>query len=999
MFKRMLLLILMLFAVASYAQLKKSGQQASIIEAQYKTELHKKIKLNNYAVTDNQKKFDFYYYDINLDLDPSKQLLVGHVGFAAHVVDGPVSHVELDLLDNMTVDSVVSNGNKLSFSHDGDLLSIQLPGEMETGSTAKAVVYYRGRPARSGLGSFAFDNYGGKPMIWTLSEPFGARNWWPCKDAPIDKADSVDIKITVPAEMIAASNGNLISTTEANGKKTYWWHEGYPITTYLVSLAIYEYDVSYDWYVNAENDSMPLHFYSFPDVAQAVDPINKATKHMIAYFAETFGEYPFIDEKYGHAMFLWGGAMEHQTLSSMGAYFEDIVVHELAHQWFGDMITCEDFHHIWLNEGFATYCETLWFEFKDGIEGRKYARNQTRYYGPGTIYVEDTENDDIFSGQLSYNKASWVLHMLRFYMGDETFFEFLRTYYQRFQYSTINTEQFRDLAEEVSGLDLDTFFQQWIYEEGSPFYKYIWLSEEQPDGTYKVKLSVSQVQEYSTIFALPIDITIHTTSGDSVVRIFNDQKAQNYEFVLSEKPTKVILDEEEWLLRRVQPISTPVLNAQIVAVNDSSGNNNGEFEPGEEIKLVIEIANFGLPAESITGQLSTDDPDITITNPEVAFGNLGLGESISNQKSPYLLTASPGARSHIAKLVLQLATGDGYRETIKLNLNLGQANVLLVDDDAGEDYEQYVQQFAVDAGILTKTWTIAQAEGITLEELQRYEAVVWFTGDDRTTSLTADEQSLLTNYLNSGGRLLLSGQNIGYDLVEDGTPADTAFYSSVLHSRYVADSGSETMVIGNRQDTFFRTLVVYLEGQHGGARNQNSRDVIEPIEPAVMALSYIPSFDVAGIIYEDLATGSRLFYTSFGIEGIAGPTPLSASQFMDKALTWLLGHTTVEKKPAVFVPDDFTVLQNYPNPFNPTTEIRFSLPGIGHVEVTIYNTVGQVVKQLLTGQAEAGWHTVSWDGSNELNRQVASGLYVGTISYKTISGSQQVETIKMVKLQ
>ena len=288
-----------------------------------------------------------------------------------------------------------------------------------TGETVTVSVTYSGNPAGE---SFGWDSHGGQPMIWTLSEPFGARDWWPCKDVNNDKADSVDIRVTVPDNLIVASNGLLVSDVDNGATRTFHWHTDYPIATYLVSLAMpplhhvlatgtRRWPAATRWRCSSS---------STPTIYDDVQATYALTVPMIEAFAQGFGEYPFVDEKYGHAEFTWGGGMEHQTFTSLGGWSEDLISHELAHQWWGDMITCADFDHIWLNEGFATWGEAYWKEQTDGLRHlpavhghrrllRRAARSSSRI----------PLNDNIFDGNLSYNKGSWVVHMLRGVLGDD----------------------------------------------------------------------------------------------------------------------------------------------------------------------------------------------------------------------------------------------------------------------------------------------------------------------------------------------------------------------------------------------------------------------------------------------------------------------------------------------------------------------------------------------------------------------------------------------------
>ena len=220
--------------------------------------------------------------------------------------------------------------------------------------------------------------------------------------------------------------------------------------------------------------------------------VQSKVKTMIGVYATQFGPYPFVDEKYGHAEFVFGGGMEHQTCSSMGSFSEFVVAHELGHQWWGDMITCRDFHHIWLNEGFATYTEAIWAESQGGLAAYKADLAQNKFFGPGSVWVpDDTDEARIFSSDLSYDKGSWVLHMLRSHFGDDLFRRAVKTYLERHSLSTVTTDDLRQVFEEVSGQPLDRFFDQWLYHGGAPELKvtYEWLAKER-----LARVTVAQTQ-------------------------------------------------------------------------------------------------------------------------------------------------------------------------------------------------------------------------------------------------------------------------------------------------------------------------------------------------------------------------------------------------------------------------------------------------------------------------------------------------------------------------
>jgi aminopeptidase N len=333
-------------------------------------------------------------------------------------VNESISQLEINLLDNMVVDSVLTKNFQANFNHTNDMILITLDRSYNPGEKAGVRIYYRGNPTQTGFGSFGFDRIADQPMIWSLSEPFGARNWWPCKDIPADKADSVDIRITVPEPLVVVSNGILRSVVSENNKKTYWWHEKYPITTYLVSVAIHPYAKFSDSLEVVPGKIMHIDYYVFPSEIDNARQAYSKTKDMITIFSDLFGPYPFFEEKYGHAQFVGGANMEHQTISSLRTYNEYTIAHELAHQWWGNLITCRDFGHIWLNEGFATYSEALWAEFYYGKQAYWENINRNQYFGGGTIFVTQMNVSTIFNFDRSYRKGSWILHMLRHVVGD-----------------------------------------------------------------------------------------------------------------------------------------------------------------------------------------------------------------------------------------------------------------------------------------------------------------------------------------------------------------------------------------------------------------------------------------------------------------------------------------------------------------------------------------------------------------------------------------------------
>jgi len=510
-----------------------------------------------------ESKIDVTYYGLVLSVTNSPRNITGDVTVNAKVDTFSINNFFLDLQDVLTVDSVLLNGISTSYTHSNDELHIDLDRTYNLGEEISVEVFYHGVPGSSGFGSFEFGTHNGTPIIWTLSEPYGTSDWFPCKDTPADKADSSDVWITVVESLIPIANGTLENITiNGNGTHTYYWKNHHPISQYLISLAMTNYHQYDTYYHYSPTDSMVITHYTYPESFNGLKPLLDETDDMIEVFSEKFGEYPFLDERYGHAEMEWGGAMEHQTCSSMGFWGTGVVSHELSHQWYGDMITCKDWHHIWLNEGFATYAEGVYLEAKNGQGSynsfinseMNYARNAN-----GTIWVQNINSvGEIFNGPRSYSKGGMVLHMLRGVVGDSTtFFDIMRAYSSDpdLKYGVATTEDFQAVAESVYGQSLDYFFQEWIYGENYPVY-HVWWSYSHVSGqTYRMYLNITQeVNSNPSFFTMPVQIKVNTSLGDTVVSVFNNEQNQDFQFDVLGTPLSIVFDPDNWILKTVGSI-------------------------------------------------------------------------------------------------------------------------------------------------------------------------------------------------------------------------------------------------------------------------------------------------------------------------------------------------------------------------------------------------------------------------------------------------------------
>ncbi|MFO7446252.1 MAG: M1 family aminopeptidase [Ignavibacteriaceae bacterium] len=537
--------------------------------------------------------FDVTYYKLDLAISYIPQMLKGKVTVAANILSDNTREIFLDLSGSLSVDSVLSGFNLLAFRHANDKLNITLPGDYNFGDRFILDIFYQGVPIATGMGSFVFDIHNGNPSIWTLSEPYGARDWWPCKDTPGDKADSSDVWITCSSELTAVSNGKLIETVDnGNGTHTFKWKNSYPIAHYLISLAISNYTIYKQYFKYSARDSMEVVHYIYPEVFNNIKNNLDLTVGMLEIFSDLFGPYPFLKEKYGHAQFGRGG-MEHQTISSMGNFNVSVIAHELAHQWFGDKITCKNWENIWLNEGFATYSEALYEEALSGDKGYKIVINskmESARRAVGSIFVENIFFiNEIFNGARSYDKGGVVLHMLRGVTGDSVFFKILKDYLNdpELAYGVAETEDFQRVAENVFGSSLQYFFDEWIYGENYPKYNINWAFSHAGNNLYNINISVSQFSNTNPrFFTMPLPFRIKTPDTDTTFTLFNNMQDQTFQIVLEGEPTEFLFDPDNFILKDV--IIKDPINFLKPGEHVLRQNYPNPFNP-------VTVISFGLP--------------------------------------------------------------------------------------------------------------------------------------------------------------------------------------------------------------------------------------------------------------------------------------------------------------------------------------------------------------------------------------------------------------------
>ena len=497
------------------------------------------------AVSSN---YDVKYYRCRWNIDPSMAKVSGNITMF-FLPQSPVDSLQMDASITLSIDSVFYHAAKITFNQQtGDVLQINFPSTIL--ALDSITVFYHGTPQATGFGSFVQSTHGPNytPVIWTLSEPYGAKDWWPCKMTLTDKADSIDTYMTVPAGNKAAGNGLLKEIIPEGTNNTYHWKHRHPIAAYLIALAVTDY-VSYEDTANVQHGKLPVLYYTYPEDSANSRTTDTSLLKVIHYYDSLFIPYAFSDEKYGCAEFGWGGGMEHQTMSFVGGFFMELLAHELAHQWFGDRITCGSWHDIWLNEGFAVYCTAISLTTLNGPSYFKAWKQQiassVTSLRNGSVYVDDTTSvSRIFDGRLTYNKGAFLLHMLRCMLGDSLFFQGLRNYLNDplLAYSFSKTAGLQHHLEVASGISLTAFINQWFYGQGYPSYLVLYHQEE--NNQLKITIKQSTSDNSVSFFEMPLPIEFKGQGKDTTIVFNHTSSGQVFYVNLTFKPDSILIDPD-----------------------------------------------------------------------------------------------------------------------------------------------------------------------------------------------------------------------------------------------------------------------------------------------------------------------------------------------------------------------------------------------------------------------------------------------------------------------
>jgi aminopeptidase N len=517
---------------------------------------------------------DVLHYDIDIALNPTAQTIGGTVTMRFRAT-ASLSVVKMRLYRNLKVTALKVDGQAAaSTKRKRDDIQFNLNPAAAEGSEHEVSVSYGGTPTWDNqfLGGVIFATHGSTTVAATESEPFAAYRWWPLVEDVSDKF-TFDMRLTVPGGTVGVSNGVLRNhTRNGDGTETYEWHEGYPIATYLVCANVTNYALFTDTYTSLDGSTvMPLDHYVYPEDLAAAQTNFATIPQMIAFYGGIAGDYPFLAEKFGQVEVPYPG-MEHQTITAVHQSWVTgdsgyspgdatlMYAHELAHHWWGDDVTCGTWHDVWLNEGFGTYFEALWWgHTKDLSEGQAFrAYDLDGAYGgylKGTVYTLN-ENKPFADEMRIYYKGAWALHMLKKVMGEGPFYQALRAYRAAHHYGTATTADFQAACEGVYGQSLGWFFDEWIYTPYRPIYHVAFATS---GGSCTVTLQQLQKHKIANratgadTYIMPVDISLHFADGTSETHtVRNDARTQTFTFPVSRAVQGAGLDEDGWLLKVVR---------------------------------------------------------------------------------------------------------------------------------------------------------------------------------------------------------------------------------------------------------------------------------------------------------------------------------------------------------------------------------------------------------------------------------------------------------------
>ena len=583
--RKIVILFLLLFFFANYQS--KAQHQCSLSKKAAHALMLNKSNASNEQM-DIMERYDVIFHELDLNVERTSTYISGSVTTLAKSRVSKLDTFMFQLHSDLILDSVIGEKNqKLNVVRLADVTLVLLDSTYTKDQLLQVKIYYHGTPPSgasaaigNGFSNKASPTYANQ-ITWSLSQPYSAYEWWPCKQSLQDKIDSVFILVTTDSSNKVGGNGLLKSITpKPNGKNTYRWETRYKMNFYLVMVTVGQY-TEYKAYAKPKQiaDSILIQHYIYSNpkaYTNNASSIN-ATVPLVELFSDLYGLYPFYKEKYGHVMAPFSGGMEHQTMTSLGVMDFGIVAHELAHQWFGDNVTCATWKDIWLNEGFATYSEYLAAKYLTTASNTTTVLNtmfNDAKKSDGIVYVPDTTDvNRIFSSDITYNKGGSAIRVLHYLLGDSLFFNVCRQYQTQNANGNASTFDMNQLVNQLGGKDYNYFFNQWIYGNGIPSYTIKW---NQIASNLILSIEQSNTAAPSNLFQLPLPFLIKSSSGGDTTIYLQQGEAKNLYFINTGRTANsIIFDNDNWILKNASLSKDVTLSG----IEDVFTNNGISIQP------------------------------------------------------------------------------------------------------------------------------------------------------------------------------------------------------------------------------------------------------------------------------------------------------------------------------------------------------------------------------------------------------------------------------------
>lgn len=919
---------------------------------------------------DSLTGFDVQKYEITLSIDDQARTIQGNVLATVLAVES-LSSISYEL-NSLTVSSVLVNGAPAAFTHTNGIIQISL--NIPAGQTFTTQVFYSGAPQLSD-NVYRVGMIFGTNTVFTISDPDAGRQWWPCYDHPWDKA-IVDLHITMRSDWLVAANGLRDAIVDnGDGTSTTHWLGQHPMTTYLVCVTAGTYVE-----IPQTSGTTPIQNFVMPHQYNNALVDFTHVPDMIAYFGDIFGAYPF--EKYGHTVVNMStfGAMEHQTMTTLGNYIitgdgsqELVIAHELAHQWYGNAVSFLTFKDVWLSEGFATYSEHLWTDKRFGWDAacdyvltsyHQYYKSWENNNGPKVIY--DPPFNSYFSPP-SYEKAASVLHMLRLKIGNAAFFTLINEWFETYKHGNAITAEFQAMAEQISGMDLQQFFQQWIFGSGIPSIEYSIWNNDASDSPGKIIARSSSPTDTSFDLEIPFRITTASHSDSLVVFATPQGHTNHYSTAISPLST-ISPNHNHWTLLRDVTELRPAL-VECLATNGAVLLSWSAFLDDATLRYNIHRRAQG--------------GDWILINPTPIEDFSYLDTSAQNGiEYEYCLTAVDAGG-------WETMFSDPHSATA-YDFYLYDGLLVVDETKDGNGATANPTDLMVDAfyyhalqPLVYYTWDVEEQGLPGLDNLASYQAVLWH-GDDFSDNLLVDHHQVLAGYILGGGKLILSAWR-SHSVFPDSfwqrfaggiTPVFNNAASLMAAHSHIYPS---LLVDQDKIFSVWNQMLPYVF---------TFEDAQTPLYIAQMPESNPNSGQCVIFRHDQEHNDGSLVMCGFPLyymqqNGVRG--------FLQALISDLDIQTSNDLPPLPQLPASIDV---YPNPFNPSATISLYLPQSGTATIELYNIKGQLQKSHTLNHIKAGDHQITLDATDSRGKPLPSGIYL--IRLKTAS-SQIVKRITLLK--